>query len=142
MYELCFLHTLGMGFVFADVISSSFPIDIYNFTSNTWSFILTTTASRGSLSATSAIAVNGQAFFAGGITSTGDSMNTVDILTLETVCQTSFSCICPPGFSGSICQTQVDECSSAPCANGGTCIDFVNSFTCQCAIGFSGKLTI
>eukprot|EP00058_Branchiostoma_floridae_P005497 XP_002590985.1 hypothetical protein BRAFLDRAFT_69464 [Branchiostoma floridae] len=33
-----------------------------------------------------------------------------------------------------------DECSSAPCRNGATCQDRVNSFTCQCAPGFTGTL--
>ena len=31
-----------------------------------------------------------------------------------------------------------DDCSSSPCKNGGTCIDGVNQFTCQCKRGFSG----
>ena len=26
----------------------------------------------------------------------------------------------------------IDECASSPCKNGGTCVDAVNSFTCQC----------
>ena len=32
----------------------------------------------------------------------------------------------------------VDECSSNPCLNDGTCIDDVNSFSCLCADGFEG----
>ena len=32
----------------------------------------------------------------------------------------------------------VDECHSNPCANGGTCIDDVNSFTCSCMAGHTG----
>ena len=31
-----------------------------------------------------------------------------------------------------------DECASNPCANGGTCDDGVNLFTCGCAAGFMG----
>ncbi|XP_066275649.1 fibropellin-1-like [Branchiostoma lanceolatum] len=34
----------------------------------------------------------------------------------------------------------VDECISAPCQNGATCQDEVNSFTCQCAPGYAGTL--
>ena len=26
----------------------------------------------------------------------------------------------------------IDECASSPCKNGGTCIDGLNSFTCEC----------
>ena len=33
----------------------------------------------------------------------------------------------------------VDECSSSPCQNGGTCIDAVNSYTCDCVDGFEGS---
>ena len=34
--------------------------------------------------------------------------------------------------------TDIDECGSAPCQNGGTCIDGVNSYTCRCTSGFTG----
>ena len=33
----------------------------------------------------------------------------------------------------------IDECSSDPCMNGGTCTDEVNSYTCACAPGYSGE---
>ena len=32
----------------------------------------------------------------------------------------------------------VNECSSDPCQNGGTCTDGVASYTCACSSGFSG----
>lgn len=31
-----------------------------------------------------------------------------------------------------------DECLSTPCINGGTCVDGVNTFSCQCPTGYSG----
>ena len=31
----------------------------------------------------------------------------------------------------------VDECVSAPCQNGATCIDQVNGYLCQCAPGYT-----
>ncbi|CAH1256252.1 NOTCH3 [Branchiostoma lanceolatum] len=34
----------------------------------------------------------------------------------------------------------INECHSAPCQNGATCQDGVNSFTCQCAPGYIGTL--
>ena len=32
----------------------------------------------------------------------------------------------------------VGECASSPCQNGGTCVDSVNSYSCNCDAGFSG----
>ena len=31
----------------------------------------------------------------------------------------------------------IDECASAPCQNGGTCVDKINSYLCQCAPGYT-----
>ncbi|MCJ8729669.1 hypothetical protein PDJAM_G00109160 [Pangasius djambal] len=52
----------------------------------------------------------------------------------------SFTCSCLAGFTGRRCQIDIDECSSYPCQNGGTCTDGVNSFTCHCPPGFTGSL--
>ncbi|XP_070544275.1 uncharacterized protein [Ptychodera flava] len=49
-----------------------------------------------------------------------------------------YECLCNPGFVGPLCQLEVDECSSSPCHNGGTCEDQVNAFTCSCPEGFVG----
>ena len=32
----------------------------------------------------------------------------------------------------------INECSSSPCQNGGTCNDLLNSYTCSCASGYGG----
>ena len=32
----------------------------------------------------------------------------------------------------------IDECSSNPCENGGTCIDGDNWYMCDCPTGFNG----
>ena len=37
----------------------------------------------------------------------------------------------------SVSLSDMDECSSNPCANGGTCVDSVNGYLCQCAEGFA-----
>ncbi|XP_035671980.1 fibropellin-1-like, partial [Branchiostoma floridae] len=54
----------------------------------------------------------------------------------------SFTCQCAPGFTGTLCETDINECSSAPCRNGATCQDGANSFTCQCVPGYVGTLCV
>ena len=34
--------------------------------------------------------------------------------------------------------TDINECYSSPCQNGGTCEDLVNGYTCYCLSGYSG----
>lgn len=41
-----------------------------------------------------------------------------------------YSCFCRPGYSGMLCQTEIDECASGPCGVGYDCIDQVNSHIC------------
>lgn len=36
------------------------------------------------------------------------------------------------------CQYEIDECASNPCQNGGTCIDGLASFYCNCTEDFVG----
>ena len=40
-----------------------------------------------------------------------------------------YMCIC----------TLSDECLVFPCQNGGTCVDLVGDYVCQCARGYTGK---
>ena len=42
-------------------------------------------------------------------------------------------------FLGTTCATNINDCSPNPCQNGGACADGVNSYTCSCAAGYSGK---
>ena len=34
--------------------------------------------------------------------------------------------------------SDINECSSNPCLNGGTCVDQVNGFNCTCVAGYTG----
>ena len=34
--------------------------------------------------------------------------------------------------------SEIDECASNPCQNGGTCTDLTSSFLCVCPVGFIG----
>ena len=49
-----------------------------------------------------------------------------------------YNCSCPAGFSGSRCQTNVDDCLSDPCMHNGTCVDGVAGYLCNCQLGFRG----
>eukprot|EP00061_Rhincodon_typus_P014612 g41735.t1 len=48
-------------------------------------------------------------------------------------------CRCQAGFAGQRCEINVNDCARSPCANGATCIDQINNYTCTCAAGFSGR---
>jgi hypothetical protein len=43
------------------------------------------------------------------------------------------------GFSGHLCQYDVDECASTPCKNGAKCLDGPNTYTCVCTEGKGGE---
>jgi hypothetical protein len=49
-----------------------------------------------------------------------------------------YVCQCAAGYTGTHCETDVDECASSPCRNGATCIGFVGRYFCQCAPLYSG----
>lgn len=51
---------------------------------------------------------------------------------------THFQCACPPGFTGSHCEVNVNECESNPCQNG-LCVDDVNGYKCFCRPGYHGR---
>ena len=59
---------------------------------------------------------------------------------LQPVVSLSFTCLCKPGSTGSLCETDIDDCFSSPCQNGGTCIDKLQNFVCQCPHRASGRL--
>lgn len=44
-------------------------------------------------------------------------------------------CILTTGFTGEVCQVDIDECASTPCHNGAKCLDRPNGYECECAEG-------
>ncbi|XP_033100163.1 neuropilin-2-like isoform X2 [Anneissia japonica] len=59
--------------------------------------------------------------------------------TCQPIGSTSFSCQCPDGFTGYVCQDGPGACESNPCLNSGWCTEQGTSFKCACLAGFTGK---
>ena len=87
--------------------------------------------------------------------STNDNMVPADL----NISIGSFECVCKAGWTGGLCETDVDECDSNPCENGGTCVESnttviyfrsltrnlyrlanvsIDIFRCDCAAGHQG----
>lgn len=50
-----------------------------------------------------------------------------------------FRCICPPGYFGTLCDLDVNECEVSPCLHEGICINTPGGFKCVCRPGYSGS---
>lgn len=44
----------------------------------------------------------------------------------------NYSCTCPTGFAGPLCEINIDDCVEHQCQNGAMCLDDVNSYKCVC----------
>lgn len=49
-----------------------------------------------------------------------------------------FNCSCSPGWEGELCETEINECFSAPCIYG-TCKDLQAEYQCDCEPGYKGR---
>lgn len=48
-------------------------------------------------------------------------------------------CICVPGYTGTRCETNINECDLGYCENNSTCVDLINDYNCTCQLGFTGR---
>ena len=44
------------------------------------------------------------------------------------------------GYIGNNCETNKDDCVDEPCMHGGTCVDLVGGYDCECPPGKTGLL--
>ncbi|XP_060604537.1 delta-like protein D [Ruditapes philippinarum] len=51
-----------------------------------------------------------------------------------------FQCQCSSGFTGTLCENDVDECTSSPCKHGSMCENHDGGFNCRCVNGTVGDL--
>ena len=49
----------------------------------------------------------------------------------------TYTCVCPAGYNGVHCETDIDDCLSTPCVNG-ICKDAVANYSCNCSRGYEG----
>ncbi|KAL2083221.1 hypothetical protein ACEWY4_020994 [Coilia grayii] len=59
---------------------------------------------------------------------------------------TSYSCVCPAGWTGHNCLVNINDCNQHWCQNGGTCVDKhgtcldqEQNYTCRCLPGYEGR---
>lgn len=52
----------------------------------------------------------------------------------------AYTCTCPVGrFTGTNCESNVNECLTEPCQNGAQCEDSFGDYSCRCSAAYTGK---
>ena len=52
---------------------------------------------------------------------------------------TQYDCVCAIGYTGTNCETEIDNCASNPCLHSGYCTSNPTGYTCECLQGFTGE---
>ena len=50
-----------------------------------------------------------------------------------------FTCVCQEGWTGELCEENIDECQENPCQNDGHCMDLVGDYQCVCPLTWTGR---
>lgn len=61
----------------------------------------------------------------------GDDINAVNQIfsqIFKTFKVNNFTCNCVPGYTGAMCEVDINECEGINCQNNGVCLDLVNQY--------------
>ena len=47
-----------------------------------------------------------------------------ELLNIQTI-----ECVCDAGFTGNLCEENIDDCEDSLCRNDGICVDEINGFS-------------
>ncbi|XP_033755862.1 LOW QUALITY PROTEIN: sushi, von Willebrand factor type A, EGF and pentraxin domain-containing protein 1-like [Pecten maximus] len=50
-----------------------------------------------------------------------------------------YQCNCDRGYTGDVCDQEINECDTGPCLHNSTCQDLVGGFLCQCQPTYTGE---
>ena len=51
-------------------------------------------------------------------------------------------CVCHQGYTGQLCNVDINECVTSSCLNGGSCVDKVDGSECNCVGSYGGNYSL